>query len=225
MDIQHAHHPRIQQLFKKGRHIAYQKNQPIIRPNEQPLGVQYIVSGWIKVVTICSDGEPNILYSLYPGDIFPLSWTIGIPQERISFVAGSNALVSRVPQDRLMHELTVNNLITAELVQMTAKIMHRLTYAQEGLHFRSARQRVAYRLLEFAEHIGRSTEQSFCVSLTVTNGDIARSSNMTRETASREISKLTREGIVSTGHGTYVIRNYDALQNIANSTTERLVPI
>ena len=72
----------ILRLFGNGRQFLYDRSDTILRAGDTPSGVYLITDGWVKVYSICHDGEPNIIISLGPGDIFPLYWTVAVTFRR-----------------------------------------------------------------------------------------------------------------------------------------------
>lgn len=217
MDIHASHPSSIARLFSCGRPQYFHKNEVIIRATETPLGVYLITSGWVRICTVCPDGEPNIISTLYQGDIFPISWAVtGITQPS-SFVANSKTNVIRISRNDFLKQISSDSRAAQSVMQLLAQRTRGFTEAQDNLHFRSAKQRIAYRLLTLAHMFGQETDDGLLINTPVTNEYIARSSNMTRETASREINKIIKNGIVTASKGKYTIANIAALQAITSS--------
>lgn len=224
MDTSLTRTETIRTFFQAGRHLQYGKNETIVRSDESPLGVYYIDSGWVRACSVCPDGEPNILYSLFPGDIFPLAWALDTSLERSSFVSNSPVILKRLSHKDFVAGLAKNPVLSSEIMKLCASYISRLSQANDGIHFRSARQRVTYRLLTLARYIGEKTNEGIFINAAITNEYIARSTNMTRETASREMSKLTKQGVIGAAHGRIIIYDTETLEHIALLNTHTLVP-
>lgn len=183
-------------LFNKGREFQYTKNDLIIRAGDVPSGIYYITSGWVQIFTICDDGEPNILFTLYSGDIFPLAWaTTGVLLD-VNFSALADTKVLRIPREQYVEALNGDPDIMADTIKLLSKYSYCFTEELDNLQYRTARQRVCYRLFVLASHFGQRTEKGIQINQAVSNEYIARSTNMTRETASREITSLARQHII-----------------------------
>jgi CRP/FNR family transcriptional regulator, cyclic AMP receptor protein len=202
----------LKSLFSNGTRLHYAKNEPLIHPGETALNVYYIDSGWVQAATVSPTGEPNILHTLYEGDIFPLNWAATDKAYTATYSAIGVTTVYRLTKDSLLNALASSNCIHNQIIQNIVMQHQRLSDEHDNLHFRSASQRVAYRLLILTKTFGRPCERGVLISHPITNEYIARSSNMTRETASREMTKLYRKGIVVSHRGYIYVVNTQALE-------------
>lgn len=201
----------LKQLFETGKSFLYGRGDTILRAGDTPSGVYMVVSGWVKVYSLCEDGEPNIIMDLGSPDIFPLDWAITGSCRELSFTALEPTQVRRISRERFQQAFA--NPQTAQAVTMKLTYYFRnLSSELENLHYRSARERVAFRLLCLADCFGENKDGHVIVNLRVPNEYIARSTNMTRETASREISRLSQKGLVQNTNGYIIIKDMAALQ-------------
>ena len=203
------------ELFTSGREFTYERGDTIIRAGDVPSGVYFIVSGWIKVYTLCNDGEANIVMSLRPGDVFPLAWTVTGIAHDVSFSALETSCVRRISREDFLQALKTSRTLSQSMLLIFAQYFFRLTYELENLHYRSARERVAFRLIVLAEQLGQRNGRQITINVRIPNEFIARSTNMTRETASREISRLNQKKLIITTDGHIIIPDLAALEREA----------
>lgn len=87
-------------------------------------------------------------------------------------------------------------------------------YAQriQNLGYRLPRERVIACLLDLATRFGRSQGQSTIIEAPITHQDIADSINMTRETASRALELLFKDGLVAQKDHLFIINDEKKLQ-------------
>lgn len=201
------------QLFEDGRPLVYQKDDVIIRPGDVPSGIYYIVSGGVKVYSLCKSGEPNIIMTLCPGEIFPIAWAVSGVARDIGFDALDTTETKRIPRATFLEAIRSNTAIMHDAMQSLAHHFFMLTGEIDNLQYRSAREKVVYRLLFLASHFGQYEDGLTTISLRVTNDYIAHSTNMTRETASRELSRLNRKQLIRTQQGKIVIPDLLQLRN------------
>lgn len=204
------------ELFAKhSRQLMYDSGDVIIRAGDMPSGVYLITEGWIQVYAICHDGEPNITMSMWPGDIFPLEWIVSGKLHEVNFAALTTTTVLRVPKDYFLNNLKTNPRISQAVLCKFSHYFCQLSNELEHQPYHSARERVAFRLVSLAQYFGAAKPDRADLVLPIPNEFIARSSNMTRETASREISWLTRKGFIKRQNAHIVIKDLPALEREA----------
>jgi CRP-like cAMP-binding protein len=205
-------------LFKNGKPLQYERGDTIIRAGDTPSGIYLITDGWVKVYSLCDDGESNILISLGKDDILPLEWVVTGHLRDVTFAALETTRLLRVPSKQFTDALTNDGLIARAAAGMLGDYCSRLSDELEYLPYHSARERVAFRLLTLAQCFGQAEGKAVIIQIRVPNEYIARSTNMTRETASREISRLAQKGFIQNSNGNIIIKNPTALQNEVGKT-------
>ncbi len=189
--------PSLLNLFEEaGRHLSYSKDDVIIRAEDTPSGVYYIKSGWVKAYTLNKDKDAAIVMTLFPGDIFPCAWAISGIDFAINFGALDETHVLRVPTECFNEAIKNNASLSEELLKVFANNFFTLTNELNNIQYHSAREKVIFRLLFLAKNFGKQENNKIVISKHVPNEYIARSTNMTRETTSREMSRLTRKRLV-----------------------------
>lgn len=201
------------QLFQAGRSLSYEKDEIIIRAEDIPSGVYYINSGWVKVYTLNKDKEPAILMTLFPGDIFPCAWALTGIDYDLNFAALGETEVLRIPTSQFNDSIKNNPDLSQELLQVFASNFFTLTNELNNIQYHSAREKVVYRLLFLAKNFGKRENNKVIISKHVPNEYIARSTNMTRETTSREMSRLTRKRLIRHTEEQIIISDIDGLLN------------
>jgi CRP-like cAMP-binding protein len=206
-------HTALPQLFTdSSRQMSYDRGDVIIRAGDMPSGVYLIIAGWIKVYNLCEDGEQNIIMSLATDDIFPLEWAVSGNLHDVSFMALEPTTVLRISQDLFRQNLLTSPPIAQAALQKLALYFFQLSNQLEHLPYRSARERVAFRLVSLAADFGKLRAEHVTLMRHIPNDYIARSTNMTRETASREISWLTKRGFIERRNDYIIIKNLPALK-------------
>ncbi len=150
--------------------------------------------------------------SLRTGDIFPLEWIVSGMLHEVNFAALTTTSVLRAPKDYFLHNLRVNPRVAPAILRRLSHYFCQLSSELEHLPYHSARERVAFRLVSIAQYFGPVKSGQVDLTLPIPNEFIARSSNMTRETASREISWLIRKGFIERQNGYIIIKNLPALE-------------
>ena len=205
--------PLLQLFIGQSRQLLYERDDIIIRAGDTPSGMYLINRGWVKTYNLCEDGEPNIIMSLGVWDIFPLEWGLSGTLHEVSFAALETTQVTRISRDQFLQQLQDNSNVLQAACQKLIQYYFRLSNELEYLPYRSARERVAYRLVTLAEYFGSVRTKPVELKPWIPNEYIARSSNMTRETASRELSWLTKKGFIRRQDGYIIIKDLAALKH------------
>ncbi|MEK7472330.1 MAG: Crp/Fnr family transcriptional regulator [Patescibacteria group bacterium] len=82
----------------------------------------------------------------------------------------------------------------------------------QTLEFRTARGRIVAELLNLAERFGKDGGNEVTINVPVTHQEIADSINMNRETASRALEQLSKEGLVGQKNHLFIIRDLAKLR-------------
>jgi CRP-like cAMP-binding protein len=199
-------------LFESSRYFLYGRGDTIIRAGDIPSGAYLITSGWVKVYALCEDGETNIIMNLHDGDVFPLDWAVTGHLHDVTFAALEPTTVQRIPKEAFTRALKRDPEFAAAASHKLASYLERVSHELEHLSYHSARERVAFRLVCLSEHFGEQRDGGISIRVKVSNEYVARSTNMTRETASREMSRLGRKGIIRHVDGYILITDASALK-------------
>lgn len=212
---------QLKQLFETGRRLIYQKDDVVIRTSDTPSGVYYVASGSVKAYCLCKDGEHNIIMTFGPGEIFPTAWAVSGVSRPVGFSALEGTELWRISRESFLQSLWADSGLMYAALQMLAGNFSMLVCELDNLQYRSAREKVVYRLLFLASRFGQVDGNTAYLGMRITNDYLARSTNITRETASREISRLNRKELIKTINGRLVIPD---LTNLRNEIHQRFNP-
>ena len=87
----------------------------------------------------------------------------------------------------------------------------------EDAYFRDVRSRLARRLLNLAKNYGLSSEQGISLRIRLSQDELGRMLGVTRESISKEMGVLQRQGIVSIKHASITVHDIGKLEELAAS--------
>ncbi|MGC1177370.1 MAG: Crp/Fnr family transcriptional regulator, partial [Candidatus Saccharimonadales bacterium] len=203
----------LSQLFQKGRSLLYERNEIVIRAGDTPSGIYYVVSGWIKVYSLSKTGEANIIMTLLPGEVFPVAWAVTGVLHEITFAALDATELRRISHEQFTHVLRSRPRVAHVILRTLGQHFFALASELDNLQYRSARERIVFRVIFLAGCFGRREEQQVTIPKRVPVEYIARSTNLTRETASRELRRLHHKKIISLEKGRITIPDITRLRN------------
>lgn len=201
------------ELFvKNGKLIHYHKGQIIVRPEDTPQGVYFVSKGNIRLYNTHEDGSENLIIIYNKGSIFPIIWAIlNIHKDRY-YEAMDEVELYRVETDKFVEYIKSNTEIAYGLVE---KVTHMLNHATDRLSnfgIAKAYPRLVMGLLIFADKFGRKRGEKTLIDIPISHKDIASYLCISRETASRGLSVLTKKKIIGNSKGNIIVNNIDLLK-------------
>jgi len=147
------------------------------------------------------------------GEFIPLPWALdGYHVTGLSYVAIGNVTVIKSSKDKLRIAMGNNMWLTQEVLNQAVNVIAIYTQRIQILEFRSARGRIIAEMLFLSERFGKSIGSGILIDAPLTHQDISDSINMNRETASRALESLIKEGLIGQNEHLFTILNPDKLR-------------
>lgn len=199
---------------KHGRRMTFKKGEIIIRSDNPPTGVYFIEDGYVRIYSITEDGESKLHIIYKPGEIFPLVWAVKSVRKNVYYEAMGNTTLLKVSKTAFMDftSSTKNNM--SALSERMANVFNIHIDRIDNLEITKSYPRLISRLLSLAKRFGEEDKETNTVIIKapVTQNDIANSIAMTRETTSREISRLEKKSLISYKEHLIIINNLQKLK-------------
>lgn len=190
----------------------YKKGEMLIRADDDPQGIFCLTKGYVRQYTISKNGFELTLHILKPISYFPMVWAINGTQNVYYFEALTPVEVGRAPREDVVNFIkdkpTIIFELLSELIEDYAESLTRI----EHLVFSDAYRRVISVLLYIAKHFGESKNKSIIVNHRFTQQDIATLVGIARETASNELSRLEKKGLIKYIDHSMVFNNMERLE-------------
>ena len=174
----------------------YKKGEMLIRADDDPQGIFCLKKGYVRQYTISKTGFELTLHILKPLSYFPMVWAINGTPNVYYFEALTPVEVGRAPRERVVNFIkdkpTIIFELMSELLEDYAETLTRV----EHLVFSDAYRRVISVLLYIAKHFGEKHRKGIIVHHRFTQQDIATLVGVARETASNEMVKLEKKGLI-----------------------------
>jgi CRP-like cAMP-binding protein len=191
-----AAHQQLVDFFSKGTNLSYKKGEAIIRPGDEPQGIYYITSGFVKAYAITKYGEENNLIVRKSGEIFPFIWVFTGEHRDITYQAMNDTKLLRVAKSDFLLFLRKNEHVVSAILDMAIEAYRLHSQRVMTLEYRTVKERLASFLLTHIERFGSKGEKGMALSAPIRRHDIASSINASRESTSRELSALARAGMI-----------------------------
>lgn len=211
MELTNNHASKLQALFKEGATVTYSKGETIIRPEDTPQGVFLIEQGFVKSYDITKYGEENLLVIRKEGQMFPILWTMTDERTAVYYQAMSDLVLRRIEKTKYLDMIENNADFTKVVLEQVLTMYEIHSQRVLNLEYRTAAERIAFRILILADRFGEKTENGIEIMAPMRHQDIAESVNCSRETASRELAKLQKKNFISSRNGSLVVLDPEGL--------------
>jgi CRP-like cAMP-binding protein len=198
-----SQHNALVNLFHQGTKLTYKKGEFVIRPGETPSGVFYIKEGLVKAYDITKYGEENLLIIRKSGEILGLTWAITGQNRNIIYATLTPTELFQISREQFVTFLRTSPEAALPLVDMVVDMYRLHSERIITLEYRSVRERLISFLLSTAKRFGHEDEElddsgaAVILQVPLKHQDIASSISATRETTSRELAYLERQGLIA----------------------------
>ncbi len=196
MSINTAKTKEFETFYRQFTVRNYKKGELLIRADDDPQGIFCLTTGYVRQYTISKTGFELTLHILKPIAYFPMVWAVNGTPNVYYFEALTPVEAGRAPREQVVNFIkdkpTVIFELLSELIEDYAESLTRI----EHLVFSDAYRRVISVLLYIAKHFGEAHGQGIIIHHRFTQQDIATLVGVARETASNELVKLEKKGLI-----------------------------
>ena len=186
---------------------SYKKGEMLIRSDDDPQGIFCLTKGYVRQYAISRAGIELTLHILKPISYFPMVWAINGTPNVYNFEALTDVEVGRAPRDEVVNFIKDKPKVIFELMSELLEDYAESLTRVEHLVFSDAYRRVISVLLYIAKHFGENNDKQIIISNRFTHQDIATLVGVARETASNEIAKLEKKGLIEYSDRLIVFNN------------------
>lgn len=209
---------KIHQSLSRFPKRTYPKGQILVFAGENPEYIFYITKGKVRKYDVSYRGEEIVINTFRPPAFFPMSWALNHTANKYFYKTEEETELHIVPTNEARAFLDQNPDVTIDLLS-------RLYVGLEGMYGRmvhlmsgSARSRTIHELIIECRRFGhKQADGSY--QLDASEADLAARSGMSRETISREISKLKDRGWLRLNGKRLVVLDMPALEHEIGETT------
>ena len=174
----------------------YKKGELLIRADDDPQGIFCLTKGFVRQYTISKAGTELTLHILKPISYFPMVWAINGTPNVYNYEALTPVQVGRAPREQVVNFIKDKPKVIFELMSELLADYAETLIRMEHLVFSDAHRRVISVLLYIAKHFGETRDKGVIVHHRFTQQDIATLVGVARETASNEMVKLEKKGLI-----------------------------
>lgn len=202
-----------EEFYKQFSIREYKKGEMLIRADDDPQGIFCLTKGYVRQYTISKAGFELTLHILKPISYFPMVWAVNGTPNVYFFEALTPVEVGRAPRDQVVNFIKDRPVVIFELMSELLEDYAETLTRMEHLVFSDAYRRVISVLLYIAKHFGVKKGGEIIVDHRFTQQDIATLVGVARETASNELTKLEKKGLIKYIDHSMSFKNLDKLNS------------
>ncbi len=207
----------LEAVFKRGTRLNFSKNETIISPNSNDGQVYWLESGFVKSYDITKYSEENLLVIREKHQIFPVLNILTDEKADIYYQTMCDVTVYRLDKAKYLRKMDQSSTFSKDVLQQVLTMYRIHSQRLLNLEYRTAAERIAFRIVTLADRFGEKKDNEIVIDAPIRHKDIAESINCSRETASREMAKLNRRGIISSSDGCIVITDVGKLLELVGT--------
>lgn len=205
-------HDKLEEFFFQGKKVNYKKGEIILRAGEPVFGIFYLKTGFVRQYLISEDGDEVTIHLYQPEAFFPVMLVMTQTPNRYYFEASTDVETYRQIPEKVLAYIKENPDVLLDLTNRFAYAVLGLSKRIETLVIGSAYAKVISLLSYLGSKFGEDRGQEIVIKLGLTHQDIAAWTGAKRETVSRQMEKLTTDGIIGLEKHLIVIKDKDKLK-------------
>lgn len=205
-------HDWIDALLPYGHTKEFKLGETIVVQGQENRMVYFVLSGKVKAVTYSEQGQETWLDVFVQGALFGHAWMLTQSMADCEIVAEVGTQLLQISaykfQELMKTEAGFSKMVSRDLGKrlnlMSVRLVEATTLSSPG--------RVCAELMRLSNPIGIDTTK-LIVRPNPVFTELARRINSTRETVSRTVSRLAKEGVIKRETGAILILKPDALKS------------
>jgi CRP-like cAMP-binding protein len=189
----------LEQLLVKSKHLNLKLGEPILYQGEVPHFAYLVKSGVVKAYDIGSTGDEKIVALAAPGEFIPPAWVFDKSPVSLYYYSAFTDCDLYIVQRAVVQQFIASDDAVAR--KMFDQYMGLYTGAVQQINALTQSKGIdkilyilQYLVMRFGHKIGNDSQ---IIRMRLTHKDVASMTGLTRETASVELNRLKKKGVIS----------------------------
>jgi CRP/FNR family transcriptional regulator len=190
----------------------FKKNDTILLEEDTNEFMYIILSGKVKVTRTTTEGKEIIFAIHQTGNFFGEITLIDGQTMPASVIATEDSLIAIISKKDFFSLLFLQKKILLNLLTIFCSRLRKSWETIQLLNFNNASQRVKMLFLMLSEEYGKQTDNGITLNIKLTHQNISDMTGMTRETVTRIIDKLQKNGDITVLKNKFIHLNTNYLK-------------
>lgn len=201
------------QVHQLIRRFSYQKGEVLILDGQSLERLMIVHSGQLKAYRDTADGKQQILHVFGPGDFLGERTLFKHTESAYTVEALTKVSVCTIHRDEFQSLLDEYPSIAKKILEVLSDRLTHLEKTLESMGTKTIDKRVSAVLVDFGQKFGQRKNGHLELDLPLNREGIASFIGLTRETVTRKMKRLERDGIIrAVGNKKILIIDWEALQ-------------
>jgi CRP/FNR family transcriptional regulator, cyclic AMP receptor protein len=188
----------------------------LFEEGSKPDGVTFVLDGLVKKSITSAQGRTLVLGFFGPGTVLGLAANVLGRAHAVTAETVEDTKALFVARNEVIREMQTNATVAWHVAQLVSESYYFLAGKIRSVDLsESAPQKIARCLLELVAETANSDGEHY--RLRLSQETIAQMVGTSRETVSRQLSRLRKNGVVQWSRSDFVIQNLRALEHLADS--------
>jgi len=185
------------EVLKKVHHITIEKGETFVHEGDQSSTLYIINSGIAKLIRSSSLGKEQIISLQTDGDIIGEYYLLSnFEPYNFSVTALSNMKICTLHKSDMDEILDIHPHLCRTMLTELSKKMITIENKLQNIAITDTDAKVAYMLIQLYAKFGYTNKEGTIIDNPLSREDMANFAGMTRETMSRYLNKLAKEGVI-----------------------------
>ncbi len=202
---------KIEKFFSKYPVKSFRKGQILIYRGEDPPGIFHIISGRVKQYDVSDEGHSVIVNIYKPMTFFPMQWAINRNNNQYFFETVVSTKLHQAPPEDVIAFLKENNDVLYNLLSRVYSGLDGLLRRMAHLMASKASVRVLFELITECKRFAQKQKDGSYI-IPMHSYELADTAGLSRETVSRELVMLKKDGLIDINRRHIVVKDLARLE-------------
>ncbi len=195
-------------FFSSYKLLYYKKGETVIRSDDEELNyIFYLQSGYVRQYNLNDSGEEVTMNIFKKYSFFPMIFVMNDTQNTYNFEAMTYAEIRRAPKNDVITFVKNNSGVAYDLAARLGNGLTGMLKIMHSILSDSARNKILTLLYIYSLRFGKQKSSRVQIDITLTHRSIASFTGLARETVSREMKTLEREGLITKANGHFILND------------------
>ncbi len=205
---------KLEKFFSEYKTVTHNKGEIILSPAKEVQSVFFLKSGSVRMYAVSEEGEEITLHVFRPLSFFPIMLSFSNLKNKYYYQSIEESQIIRSPVEETLGFVKNDLEIMTDLTERFSLAIMGLLGRIETMAFQNAYIKVVSLIIYLAEKFGKTNSDGIIIPLSLNHQDIASWVSIRRETASRQLEKLNKNGLVKVKEQQFYIPDLEKLKLI-----------
>jgi len=204
-------------FFEQYRLVTYKKGENILRPGDTFTNVYFVKKGYVRLYNTTLDGKEITINLFKPLFYLSLMYSLNKKECRYFFEAITDTEIWKAPLEDFLAFIEKDREASLLAFEATTNAINSLLMHIESSSAGRSYNKIASILVSLIRDFGSTDEEGVTkVDFSTTHRVIASLAGISRETASIQIKRLEKDGIITQSRESIIVKDIEKLKEASS---------